>query len=500
MLECIDSYFKSSYHPIEVIVVDNASNPAVKTYLPKKYPKVRVITNNRNLGAAEGRNIGLDTSVGEYILFSDDDAFCDKDMVKYLVEAFKKKRKAGIIQPLVYDKQKKNYLQGAGHDIDLTTGRIKAWGVREEDKGQYEGLRKVPMVGCVWMVRKEVFEQVGKFDAEYFIPYEDSDFCLRASNAGFEIYCYSMAKSWHLGLKTTHVHPLVEWLGITTPERSYRVARNKIIFMAKNSKFPNNLLFFGLFMPAYLILHSLVIMLSGRWDLLTRYWQGVISGIWYGIRRLFNKATIIILSFTDPLPWVLDKKTTSILDVGCGEGLPMKLIKIRLKIENSTGVDLFKPYIEKGRQFQIHDNYKIQDIRKINFKNRSYDTVIASHVLEHLPKDDALNLLQKIEKIASRQIIIACPIGQMYHPETDGNKLQLHLSAFEPEEFEKRGYKIIRYGFRWLLGEGGIMESFSNIFITEICFTIHLLFTPIFYIFPNIGSYTFVAYKKCNEA
>ncbi len=134
ILECLDSYFKSSYKNIEVIVVDNASRPPLVTWLPKKYPKVKLITNHVNLGAAKGRNKGLELATGDFVLFSDDDAYADKDMIKHLVEVFEKRKDAGIVTPLLYDKQKKDMLQGAGHDIDLLTCRIKAWGVKEKDR------------------------------------------------------------------------------------------------------------------------------------------------------------------------------------------------------------------------------------------------------------------------------------------------------------------------------------------------------------------------------
>lgn len=496
LLECVDSYRKSTYPKIEIIVVDNASNPAVAGWLSQKYKDVKLITSDKNIGAAGGRNLGIAHSRGEFILFSDDDAFADKEMVDNLVRAFEENKKAGIIQPLVYDKQKPNMLQGAGHDINLTTGRIKAWGVREIDGGQYEGLRKVPMAGCVWMVRRAVIQKIGLFDEEYFIPYEDCDFCSRAKRAGFEIYCYSPAKTWHLGLKSTYVHPWIEWLGITSGERSFRVARNKIIFMSKHSPFFSKAAFFVLFLPLYTLAHSIIILATGKLTLFKSYWRGLLSGLAYFLKKTFNDLTIFILSWTDPVPWLLDRSAKTLLDIGCGEGLPMRLVNLRHKLTKSVGIDLFEPYLNKARQIGTHDQYFIKDITKLKFGNKSFDAVLASHVLEHLPKKKALMVLKKLEKIAKKQVLVAAPIGHMFHPETDGNKLQLHLSAFEPEELEKRGYKVFRYGWKWLLGEGSLMERFPNIFARELFFIIHLIFTPIFYIFPDIGTYTFVASKK----
>lgn len=296
LLECLDSYLKSSYKNIEIIVIDNASRPPVLTWLPKQYKKLNLITSDVNLGAAEGRNRGVKEAKGEYLIFTDDDAYADRDMVKNLVYVFEKNKKAGIVQPLVYDKNKKDYLQGAGHDINLLTGRIRAWGVNEKDTGQYEGLREVPMCGCVWMVRRKVIDIIGNYDEDYFIPYEDSDFSIRARKAGFKLYCYSEAKSWHQGIKKTFVSPQVEWLGITSKERAFRIAKNKMIFMRKHSPFPKNIFFFFIMFPLYTLVHSLIILSSGKFNILFTYWTGVLSGLWYvitypffGLRNTYKK-------------------------------------------------------------------------------------------------------------------------------------------------------------------------------------------------------------------
>lgn len=508
---CINSYLLSTYHPIEIIVVDNASKQPIISWLPKKYPTVKIITSKFNLGAAAGRNVGLKETEGEYIVFTDDDASCDRRMVTNLVDVFKKKREAGIVQPLVYDKDQRSMLQGAGHDINLTTGRIKAWGVREEDRDQYDGIREVPMCGCVWMVKREVIKKIGNFDEEYFIPYEDSDFCERARREKFKLYCFSDAKTWHRGHKSTYVHSWIEWLGITTPERAYRISRNKIIFMKKHSPFPNNLIFFFIFFPMYIFLHSLIIISARRIDVLVKYWLGVLSGIWYAVTfkliknllRIHSEidekllpVKIFFLGWTDPLTSVINKSGESILDLGCGQGKIMKMIKIRMNVKRAVGVDLFKPYIDEAKSFKTHDTFFMQDVRKINFPPRSFDIVIASHLLEHLPKEDSWQLLKKMETIAKKQIIIATPIGEMPNPIEDKNPLQAHVSFFYPEEFSEKGYKIIKYGWRWLIGDIGLAIKVKNPIIRKILFAFNLIVTPIYYFFPQSCDYIFVAYKN----
>ncbi len=78
LVECIESYISSSYKNIEIVVIDNDSVMPLSSWVPRKYPKVKLISSDKNLGAAAGRNLGLANAAGKYILFTDDDAYADK--------------------------------------------------------------------------------------------------------------------------------------------------------------------------------------------------------------------------------------------------------------------------------------------------------------------------------------------------------------------------------------------------------------------------------------
>lgn len=496
LTECIESYLNCSFKPLEIIVVDNASNPPLSSWVKKKYPTVKLVRNKENLGAAEGRNIGLNASLGNYVLFTDDDAYADKSMVSHLVSAFEKEPQAGIIQPLVYDKQNKNLLQGAGHDIDLATGRIKAWGVHEEDRGQYDGLREVPMCGCVWMVSRKVLDRIGGYDEEYFIPYEDSDFSLRAKRAGFKLYCYSSAKTYHQGPKSTYVHPFVEWLGITTKERAFRVARNKLIYISKHAGRCQLLFFLFIMLPFYLAVHSLIILMSKRVDILKSYWQGVLSGLNY----IFSiKLNIMLLAWSEPIGWIIKKNPKSLLDLGCGPGKIMSMIKYRTKVGNAVGLDLYAPALENCKIEGKFNQLILSDIREVKYPAKSFDVVLANQVIEHLNKKEAMQLIRNMERIAYGQVIISTPIGEIEDPEHHGNKYQKHQSSFIPSDFEKMGYKTVKYGYRFLLGPKGLAINAKSAFLRKFYFILNFLLTPMYYLFQDSCDYFFVAYKNTDK-
>ena len=207
----------------------------------------------------------------------------------------------------------------------------------------------------------------------------------------------------------------------------------------------------------------------------------------------------LIWSYADPIPWVIDKNTESILDLGCGQGNPMKLIKKRAKkIVYSEGVELFKPYIKQCLKEKIFSRVARQDVRNISYPDKSFDVVLLDEIIEHLTKKEAWRLVNKAEKIAKKQIIIATPIGPCYHPAVDGNELQLHKSYFYPEEFKKRGYKITRYGWKWLLDShsNGLIYGVKYPLLKKFLYLLNFLFTPIYYFLPNTCNYIFIAYKK----
>ena len=202
------------------------------------------------------------------------------------------------------------------------------------------------------------------------------------------------------------------------------------------------------------------------------------------------------MSLGEPVTWIINGKAKTILDVGCGQGLPMELIKMRMRPKYTMGVDLFEPYIKEAKLKKIHNEYMLQDIKKLSFPDKSFDVVIALQVLEHLTKEEAWQLLNRMEKIARKQVVVATPIGHMHHPEVDGNPLQAHKSAFHPQDFQKRGYKVLKFGRKSILGEHGVVHRVKNPFLRRAIFGFNLLLTPIYYFIQPFSDYHLYAYKN----
>lgn len=182
------------------------------------------------------------------------------------------------------------------------------------------------------------------------------------------------------------------------------------------------------------------------------------------------------------------KGCESVLDLGCGKDSPLQFCFVK----HSVGVDDFEPYIIESRAKKIHNNYIKLGLAESNFEPRSFDAVLALEVLEHMPKENGIALVEKMEKWARKRVVISVPNGFVEQEEYDNNPLQKHLSSWTPEDFKKRGYNV--YGFHgWKNLRGELSEiRFKPVFLWE---RISDLTQLVAYRFPGM-SFQFYAIKK----
>jgi len=145
----------------------------------------------------------------------------------------------------------------------------------------------------------------------------------------------------------------------------------------------------------------------------------------------------------------------NLLDIGCGSNSPIRYFS---KKPYCVGVDAFEPSIKKSMAKKIHDEYFLTDILEIDKKiePNSFECVIALDVIEHFTKKEGYLILDIMEKIASKKIIVFTPNGFVPQGVYDENPWQVHKSGWTVEEMRKRGYKVIGInGWKFLKGEFG---------------------------------------------
>ena len=204
-IECLRSIQQINYPDYRVMVVDNASTDGSAEELEKLFPDITLIRNRVNAGYDGGNNIGIRAALvggAEAVLLLNNDTVVDRGILRAFSEAAASLPRAGILGPRIYYFDEPEVFWWAGcRSTRSKTGWLSVYtqeGKGEEDRGQYDEIRKIDgVIGCAMYIRREVFEDSGFFDERFFIYHEEYDFCNRAAAAGWDCYFAPGAKVWH---------------------------------------------------------------------------------------------------------------------------------------------------------------------------------------------------------------------------------------------------------------------------------------------------------------
>lgn len=128
----------------------------------------------------------------------------------------------------------------------------------------------------------------------------------------------------------------------------------------------------------------------------------------------------------------------TLLDLGCGNKSPLQCAPVPY----SVGVELFKPYLEESKKRRIHSQYILADIREIEFKENSFDTVLLLGLIEHLSAEDVPDLIKKAKKWAKKKVIVSTSSGFVRQEDYEGNPLQVHKTGWTPAAMKELGFEI----------------------------------------------------------
>jgi GT2 family glycosyltransferase len=211
LFECIESIYNSKPKTkYEIIVVDNDEEKTIGKELQKRFPKVIYIP-NENKGFGQGNNIGAKSAKGENFFFLNPDTKIFPETVDNLATFLQKNKKAGIVAPLLCDKNNEAYkLQGVK---ELTPFRAlvvfsfinKLFPKNKVYRDYYlldwdkKTLKKVDVApGTAFMIRKDIFEKAGGFDEKFFLYFEEFDLCKRVKSLEWKIFILPASKAYHV--------------------------------------------------------------------------------------------------------------------------------------------------------------------------------------------------------------------------------------------------------------------------------------------------------------
>jgi GT2 family glycosyltransferase len=187
--QCLSTLLDTDYPNFDVVVVDNASTDGsireIKNYLGSD-SRVKIVKSRENVGHSEGCNIGARMTDGRYIVFLDSDIeFDSKDWLSELVKVMENDDSVGLAQAKIVLSEDKRCLDYVCVAVDALGTWATTYG-STEDRFK-EALEILAASSGCCIIRRDVFNQVGGFDSDYFIYDDDTDLSLRARLLGHKV-------------------------------------------------------------------------------------------------------------------------------------------------------------------------------------------------------------------------------------------------------------------------------------------------------------------------
>jgi len=114
------------------------------------------------------------------------------------------------------------------------------------------------------------------------------------------------------------------------------------------------------------------------------------------------------------------------------------------------GLDLEKKCLSFCKRFNVYDDLILAEASCLPFRSKSIDVILASEVIEHLPREREVKFLKEIEDICRKRIIITTPNGFLKQAEEliENSPLQKHKSGWSVKDFKRHGYRVHGLGLR----------------------------------------------------
>ncbi|NTW26710.1 MAG: glycosyltransferase family 2 protein [Candidatus Moranbacteria bacterium] len=206
---CLTSVFQSDYPNFEIVIVDNDSRDGSFEQAKDKFSRCHFIKNSENIGFSKGNNVGIRFALekfADFVFVLNNDTIVEKATLSSLVKVAISNSDAGIISPLIMNKNNASVWFSGGK---ILWHKMKTLHLTEKTSGNSYSSQYLS--GCAMLIKKEVFKKIGLFDERFFLYYEDTDFSLRASKAGFSLMIAPIAHIQHLEQSTGN-NSKIYWL------------------------------------------------------------------------------------------------------------------------------------------------------------------------------------------------------------------------------------------------------------------------------------------------
>jgi GT2 family glycosyltransferase len=227
---CLDSLQRQNETGFEIIVVDNGSIDGSVEMIEHEFVeaagavRTRLIRNAENRGFCAANNQGIAMARGAFVALLNNDAEADPGWLKALRRVLEQRPEVGMAASkiLVYENPRR--IDKAGHLI-YPDGQNRGRGMGAPDDGRYDQLEEALWPdGCAAMYRKQMLDQIGGFDEDFFAYGDDAELGLRARIAGWKcMYVPDAVARHHRG----------QTLGLESTRRLELIERNRVLLAVK---------------------------------------------------------------------------------------------------------------------------------------------------------------------------------------------------------------------------------------------------------------------------
>lgn len=230
----LPSLNKQTHQKLQVYVVDNRSSDGSVAYIKRYWPTITLIEAEKNLGFTGGNNLGIKQALADgadYLLLLNNDTEVAPDMVEKLVAYMDSSPKVAIAQPKLLLMDYRDTLDSCGSWLSKT-GFLLHYGCEEKDGPQYSKITPIFTIkGAAMIVRRQLIDEVGMFDDDFFAYFEETDLCWRAWLAGWQVSYAPVTTVYHkIGGSTKK---------IGSPIINYHSFKNRIMSLMKNLQWYN---------------------------------------------------------------------------------------------------------------------------------------------------------------------------------------------------------------------------------------------------------------------
>ena len=259
-----------SIYPLEIVFVDNGSVEEFEPIYKEIFPDLVYVRSAVNLGFAGGNNLGIKAATGDFLLLLNNDTEITAHLIDNLVDEMERNPTVGLISPLILFHDEPKVIQYAGYTpMDYLTARNNGIGNMEVDQNQYFNDSRATAYchGAAMMCTRVALNQAGLMTENYFLYYEELDWCEKFKRAGFQIWFLGKAKIYHKESMS---------VGRESVIKTYFMTRNRMLFIRRNTSLLNTFLFYVYYVLFACNKQIILYLIKGRLDLAKWTLKGVL--------------------------------------------------------------------------------------------------------------------------------------------------------------------------------------------------------------------------------